>query len=79
MQQTKSNEAAQKEIEEAVNRVKEAQQLIPVPLSQEDVTGTRILWHFIYNYNRNNLFLTRKREGKRKGYHGSRKGKAENC
>ncbi|KZS09197.1 putative Splicing factor [Daphnia magna] len=38
VQQTKSNEAAQKEIEEAVNRVKEAQQLIPVPLSQEDVT-----------------------------------------
>nr|SVE77274.1 EOG090X0EEC [Daphnia lumholtzi] len=37
VQQTKSNEAAQKEIEEAVNRVKEAQQLIPVPLSQEDI------------------------------------------
>ncbi|KAI9556869.1 hypothetical protein GHT06_016661 [Daphnia sinensis] len=42
VQQTKSNEAAQKEIEEAVNRVKEAQQLIPVPLSQEDIPGTII-------------------------------------
>jgi arginine/serine-rich splicing factor 12 len=39
VQQTKSNEAAQKEIEEAVNRVKEAQQLIPVALPQEDVPG----------------------------------------
>ena len=37
VQQTKSNEAAQKEIEEAVNRVKEAQQLIPVALPQEDM------------------------------------------
>nr|SVE76670.1 EOG090X0EEC [Daphnia longispina] len=37
VQQTKSNEAAQKEIEEAVNRVKEAQQLIPVAIPQEDM------------------------------------------
>lgn len=37
VQQTKSNEAAQKEIEEAVNRVKEAQQsMVAVPLTPEE-------------------------------------------
>lgn len=40
MQQTKSNEAAQKEIEEAVNRVKEAQQsMIAVTTTPDDIPG----------------------------------------
>lgn len=43
MQQTKSNEAAQKEIEEAVNRVKEAQQsMMTVPVASDDIPGKHI-------------------------------------
>jgi hypothetical protein len=43
MPQNKSNEAAQKEIEEAVNRVKEAQQSILTAVIAPEDTGSVIV------------------------------------